>query len=198
MKHSHPEVMKMRTTKASGRSSIQNRRSTRTNQGNSTHKPKPSTRPSTASFPGSRALKGVSDRKLLIDVRRLSEKERETVLSILVHLIEIDRRSLYLSMGYNSLYDLCLKELRYSESVAERRIAVVRCIRRFPRAYRALASGKVNLTNLAKIAGMMTEKNEKELLRSIVGATKKEIELLVSRHRPKSVIRDSIKWDLFC
>lgn len=173
----------MRTTKASGRSSIQDRRSTSTR----------STRTSTMNIPGSRALKGVSDRKLLNDVRRLSDKERETVLSILVHLIEIDRRRLYLEMGYSSLFKLCVKELKYSESVAGRRIAVARCIKRFPRAYRALASGKVNMTNLGLIAKVMTEKNEKELLGGIIGASGREVERLVSRHNPRTVVRDRVR-----
>jgi len=191
MKHSHPEVMTMRTTKASGRSSIQNRRSTSTDKGNNIHRSKPSS--GAVSIPGTMALKGVSDRKLLSDVRRLSDMERETVLSILVHLIEIYRRRLYLEMGYSSLFKLCVKELKYSESVAGRRVAVVRCIRRFPRAYRALASGRVNMTNLARIASIMNESNEKALLRSIVGATGKEVEHLVSRHDPKSVVRDRVR-----
>ena len=166
----------MRTTKTARRSSDQTRRST-----------------SKMTIPGSKALKSVSDSRLLSRTRKLSERERETVLSILVHLIEIDRRRLYLPLGYSSLFDLCQKELKYSESVAGRRIAVVRCIRRFPRAYRALSSGKVNMTNLARIAGIMTDENEKELLRSIVGATNKQVDHLVGRHRPRSVIRDTVK-----
>ena len=189
--YSHPEVMTMRTTKTRGRSSDQTRRSTSIRQEDTTRKARPSA--GAASIPGSKALKSVSDKSLLSRTRKLSERERETVLSILVHLIEIDRRRLYLPLGYSSLYALCLKELKYSESVAGRRIAVVRCIRRFPRAYRALASGKVNMTNLDRISGIMTDENEKELLRSIVGATNKQVDSLVGRHRPKSVIRDRVR-----
>ena len=187
MTFSHPEVMTMRTTKASSsRSSI----STSSTSISGDLRSKSTSK---MIIPGSKALKDVSDRRLLSNLRRLSEKEHETVLSILVHLIEIDRRRLYLEMGYSSLFKLCVKEFKYSESVAGRWIAVARCIKRFPRAYRALASGKVNMSNLGRIASIMNESNEKELLRSIIGATGREVEHLVSRHSPRSVIRDSIK-----
>ena len=68
---------------------------------------------SSSSIPGSRALRGISDRELLSGIRKLSEKERRAVLSILVHLIEIDRRGLYLPMGYSSLYEFCTGHLGY-------------------------------------------------------------------------------------
>jgi len=80
--HSHPEVTKMRTTKVSDHSSISGSSSSR------------STSTRTRDIPGARALSGISNRQLLSSIRKLSETERKTVLSILVHLIEIDRRNL--------------------------------------------------------------------------------------------------------
>ena len=139
------------------------------------------------------ALKDVSDRKLLLSIKKLSDRERETVFSILVHLIEIDRRRLYLEMGYNSLFELCVKNLGYSESVAGRKISVARCIRRLPMAFRALASGKVTLTSLGMITGIITAENASDLLSRIAKASRKEIELLVSSRRPRSVIPDRVK-----
>ena len=144
-------------------------------------------------IPGARALKGVSDKRLLSSIRKLSETERKTVLSILVHLIEIDRRRLYLEMGYSSLFEFCVKSLGYSRSVAGRRISVARCIRKLPLAMSALASGKVSLTNLSLITGIITTENASDLLSRIAGASKKEVELLVSSRRPRSVIRDRVK-----
>ena len=144
-------------------------------------------------IPGARALNGISNRQLLSRIRKLSETERKTVLSILVHLIEIDRRRLYLEMGYSSLFELCVKNLGYSESVAGRRISVARCIRKFPLAYRALASGKVNLTNLGMVTRIITAGNAREILSAVAGASKKDVELLVSSRRPRSVIRDRVR-----
>ena len=53
-------------------------------------------RGSTPSIPGLKSLKSVSDSALLSGVRKLSHSELRTVLRILVHLIEIERRQLYL------------------------------------------------------------------------------------------------------
>ena len=176
---SHPEVMTMRTTKTTSRSSIQHSRSTKTI-------------PAAKTVPGAGAIKGISDKALLSGIRRLSQKERKTVLSILVHLVEIDSRRLYLSMGYSSLFEFCVKHLGYSESRAVRRVQVARCIGQFPQCYDALSSGKVNMTNLASITRIITAENVSDLLSRIAGASRKEVDLLVSSRRPKSAIRDKV------
>jgi len=144
-------------------------------------------------IPGSRTLGGISDKELLGRIRKLSDTERETVLLILVHLIEIDRRRLYLPRGYSSLFEFCVKHLGYSESMAGRRIAIARCIRDFPEVYRLLASGRINLTNVAKITGIITPGNAERLLAGIEGRSSREVDLIVSRHRPKSSIRDRVR-----
>ncbi len=147
---------------------------------------------STKTIPGAKALKSVSNRALLSGIRKLSETERKTVLSILVHLIEIDRRKLYLPLGFSSLYEFCTERLGYSESTAARRISIARCIRDYPAVYRSLSCGKVSMTNLAMITRIMTPENVSDLLCRIEGASKREVELLVSSRRPKSAIRDRV------
>ena len=166
----------MRTTRSSERSGISGSSSSR----------------STSSIPGARALKGISGRQLLSRIRKLSETERKAVLSILVHLIEIERRKLYLPLGFSSLFEFCREHLGYSESTASRRIRIARCIRNYPQCYRALASGKVSMTSLAMITRIINTENASELLSRIEGASSKEVELLVSSLRPKSAIRDSV------
>ncbi len=147
---------------------------------------------STKTIPGAKALKSLSNRALLSGIRKLSETERKTVLSILVHLIEIDRRKLYLPLGFSSLYEFCTERLGYSESTAGRRISIARCIRDYPAVYRSLSCGKVSMTNLAMITRIMTPENVSDLLCRIEGASKREVELLVSSRRPKSAIRDRV------
>ena len=199
---SHPEVMMMTTTKASGRSSISTSStsvssSRSTSNTSSTGSAGSSTRNKGASaakaIQAAGALKSVSDRQLLSSIRKLSNRERETVFSILVHLIEIDRRDLYLPLGFASLYEFCIKHLGYCEATAARRVNVARCIGRFPAACRALASGKVNLTNLSLVTKLMTRENAGDLLSRISGASKKEVELLVSSRNPGSAIRETVR-----
>lgn len=173
----------MKTMRPASSSSISNRKSTREIPGSKALK----------GIPGTRTLKGISDRQLLSRIRKLSETERATVLSILAHLIEIDRRRLYLPRGYSSLFEFCVKHLGYSESTAGRRIAIARCIRDFPGVYRLLARGRTNFSNVAKISGIITPGNAERLLAGIEGRSSREVDLIVSRHKPKSSIRDRVR-----
>jgi hypothetical protein len=142
---------------------------------------------------GTRILKGITDRALLSSIAKLSERERKTVLSILLHLIEIERRRLYLSRGYSSLFEFCTGQLGYCESTASRRIRAARCVRDFPAVYRLLASGRVALSNVVKISGVLDAGNAGELLSRIEGRSAREVDLIVSRQRPKSAIRDRVR-----
>jgi len=192
MTHSHPEVKMMR--KAKTKTSIGSSKSTSTiPRTGSIQKERVRKGASSArSIPGAKALEGISGRALLSGIRKLSRSERETVLSILVHLIEIDRRGLYAALGLSSLYELCREHLGYSESTAVRRVKIARCIARFPETYRALASGKVSFSNLSQITKIMTSENASGLLCRIEGASKREVELLVSSRRPRSAICDRV------
>jgi 5-methylcytosine-specific restriction endonuclease McrA len=181
---SHPEVKTMRTTKTADHSSIQHSRST------AIHRTR--AMPGSRCIPGASALKGRSDKALLSGIRQLSETERKTVLEILVHLIEIDRRRLYLHMGYSSLYEFCVKHLSYSESQAVRRTRTARCIRDYPWIFSLLVSGRVALSNVAKISRIITARNAEKLLREIEGRSAREVDQIVSSRRPKSAIRDKI------
>ena len=85
-----------------------------------------------------------------------------------------------------------MKRLGYSESTSARRIRVARCIGKIPKCYDALASGRVNLTNLSMVSRIITEKNAEQLLQRIEGASKKEVELLVSAENPATSIRERV------
>jgi 5-methylcytosine-specific restriction endonuclease McrA len=189
---SHPEVTTMRTTKSSVRSSSS---SDNINPGNITPEaasPIAKGIPDVKGIPGASALKGISNKALLSGIRRLSETERETVLSILVHLIEIDRRGLYLPLGFSSLYEFCRDHLGYSEGTAVRRVNLARCIRDFPQSYLLLASGRISMSNLVKISKVIDDVNADALLSEIEGRSAREVDLIASRHRPKSAIRDRV------
>ena len=99
---------------------------------------------------------GLSDPELLRSIEDLGRKEREITLEILVHLIEVERRKLHLTLGYPSLFAYCTTRLGYSESGANRRIRSARCIRDFPDVYDLLRCQEVNLSTVALFAGILT------------------------------------------
>ncbi|MBU8922719.1 MAG: HNH endonuclease [Bacteroidales bacterium] len=134
----------------------------------------------------------LSDVELLKTVSQLRGTEKKIEISMLLYLIEVERRGLDLSSGYNSLFAFCTKHLKYSDSVAGRRIRAARCMRDFPAVYEYLSAGKVNVCNISLIAGIMTEKNHQALLDQISGRSMRYVIALVSRYKPATVIRDRV------
>jgi len=135
----------------------------------------------------------VSNQQLLSRLESLANQERSTTLSILLHLNEVDRRRLHLSLGYGSMFDFATRQLLYSASAAVRRIQVARCIRRYPELIEPFRRGEVNLSTIAMISGVLDEENGKELIRAIRGKSQREVEATVARYRPAVEIRDRVR-----
>lgn len=65
-------------------------------------------------------------------LQQKSLAERRTTLEVIELLQEVERRSLHLQRGYGSLLEFCMKELKYSESAAYRRICAMRVMKDIP------------------------------------------------------------------
>ena len=77
-------------------------------------------------------LKHLSDKSILSHTLLLVQKEREILSEILWHLKEIDRRKLYSDLRCSSLFDYCVKVLKYSEGQAQRRLSSARLMTELP------------------------------------------------------------------
>jgi 5-methylcytosine-specific restriction endonuclease McrA len=138
-------------------------------------------------------IRTLSDSALLKRLNVLAEKERATTLEILLHLNEVDRRRLYLTQGYSSLFSYCTEHLKYSESAAGRRIRTARCMGRYPEVRRLLARNDVNVCTISIVAGILTKENKKTLLREIRGKTQRQVHVIASGYRPERTIRDRVR-----
>ena len=148
--------------------------------------------------PGSRAdragsLKSLADAALLERLCTLRGRERAVLVRILYLLNEVERRRLYVGRGYASLYEFCIDALGYSRSAAMRRIHAARCVKICPAAARLLRSGAISLTALAMVSGIINSSNAREILHSIRGRSTRDVELLISRHRPAYRFRDRVR-----
>jgi 5-methylcytosine-specific restriction endonuclease McrA len=133
------------------------------------------------------ALAHVSDQALLQALGVLVARDRSTTAELLEHLGEVNDRRLYASAGYPSMFDYCVEELRFSESVAYNRIYVARAARRFPRILEAVAAGRLHLTAVRLIVPYLTEENVEELLTAASTCLRKsELELLLATRFPRS------------
>src|SRR6188768_2909937 len=83
----------------------------------------------------------LSDRELLARMPTLVRAERAASAEVIAHLMEIDRRRLYLGEACSSLYAYCRERLGYSEDAALKRARVARLALRLPRALDELRAG---------------------------------------------------------
>ena len=91
-------------------------------------------------------LDRLSNSEVISRLENLVLKEKETTTEIIRHLAEVDRRRLYASEGFSSLFDYAVKKLGYSNSAATRRIKVARAGVRLPEVFSYLEDEKDQLS----------------------------------------------------
>lgn len=111
-------------------------------------------------------LKSLSDKHLLDSAAKLAKQEREVLVKILWHLREIDQRKLYCDLKCGSLFEYCVKILKYSEGQASRRIKASRLLKELPEITPKIESGSLNLTKINQVGQFIldegiTNKREK-------------------------------------
>ena len=138
-------------------------------------------------------LRGLSNKKLLSDLEALNQRERKLKVLLLLYLSEIDKRRLYLPMGYSSLFDFCTMHLWYTRATAARRIRSARAVASYPDCLDLLLSGEINITTLSLISDILDRDNHEKILSEIRGKSTRQVELLVSTHKPVNIIRDTVR-----
>ena len=93
----------------------------------------------------------LGDQQLLAQTQRLAGNRRCLEVHILDHLGEIDRRGLALRRGFSSLFDYAVRELRFSDAAAQRRIQALRLCRRHGWVRDKLQNGALTLTAAAQL-----------------------------------------------
>src|SRR5512138_3647108 len=81
----------------------------------------------------------------------LRKQERALLVEFLHYLAELDRRQLYLEMGFSSLFVFLMQYLGYSRSSSFRRATAARLLQRFPEIRAYLADGRLGLTTLVEL-----------------------------------------------
>ncbi len=136
-------------------------------------------------------IQRLSDDVLLTETKKLVGQEREGLIKILHHLREIDRRRLFSSQGFSSLFAYAVKQLGYSEDQAHRRISAMRLLKDLPQVEEKIQSGTISLTNLsmahslfkreAKLSPMNTEQKI-NLLEKLENKPSREAEKILIQH----------------
>ena len=98
-----------------------------------------------------RPFSELGDQQLLEQTKRLAANQRCLEVHILEHLDEIDRRGLALRRGFSSLFDYAVRELRFTDAAAQRRIPDDAAVRRHGWVRDCLQSGELSLTSAAQL-----------------------------------------------
>jgi 5-methylcytosine-specific restriction endonuclease McrA len=106
--------------------------------------------------PSFRNAQNQEEETLLARVRSAAAREREATQAVLEHLLEVERRRLYLKLGYPSLFDFCVRDLGYCAGSAHLRIQAMRLLKEVPAREREgitqkISSGALTLSQLSNV-----------------------------------------------
>ena len=106
---------------------------------------------------------------------QLVVEERRRSVCVIAHLAELGERDAFLEIGYESLFDYCVRHLNSSEGAANLRRHVAGVCRRFPAVLEVLSRNEMSLTVAARLAAHLTDENHEALLRECAGMTKAQV-----------------------
>ncbi len=138
-------------------------------------------------------LRELADPELIAEVNRLAASERQATSRLVSALAEFDARRLYLGQGCSSMFAYCTRVLHLAEHAAYNRIEAARAARRFPAILMMLADGRLNLSAVRLLAPHLMDGNHVEVLREASHKSKREVEEIVARLRPKPDTPSSIR-----
>jgi hypothetical protein len=143
-------------------------------------------------------LSKVSDAVLLLQAKALATQERDVLTRVLHHLREIESRRLYTDLKYHSLFDYAVRELKYSEAQASRRIQAMRAMVAIPEIESKIASGELSVSNVAMVQTAFIKSgkkmNRRDVLKKIEGLTTRQAQVVVGKPK-KELTLDMIGDD---
>jgi hypothetical protein len=136
---------------------------------------------------------GLGNAQLLVDLKKLVKRDGVLEADLISHLGEVEARRLHLEQGCSSMFDYCVRVLRFSESVAYKRIGVARVARKFPSVAEAVAQGELHLSAASLIAPHLSEENVAGWLEDARHKKSREVRQLVADRFPREAVRSSVR-----
>ena len=144
-------------------------------------------------------LRQLTDERLLSNTKRLASNEREIMIQVLHHLLEVNRRKVF-SPRFKSLFEYATTELGYSADQASRRLDAMRLLKELPEIEGKVASAELNLTVMGLAQNYFrnetsTREEKIEVLRAIEGKSTREVtrELLKRSSQPERMKVETVR-----
>jgi hypothetical protein len=138
-------------------------------------------------------LTAVDNESLLAATVGLVARSNSNEADLLLHLGEVDARRLYAGRGYSSMLTYCTDALGFSLYAALDRIGVARAARHFPHLLDHVRMGKLNITAIKLLSGVLTDENCDNVIARAIGLSIESVKVLVAQLNPKPVVADSIR-----
>src|SRR5215831_14680089 len=127
------------------------------------------------------------------ELRALLGSERNALVEFILRLADFQRLKCWAELGYASLWLFLRKELGLSEAMASYRAAAAELVGRFPQIVGPLRDGRLCITHLIKLRGILTEENCEQVLAQVAGQPTGQVELMAAAYRPKPGVRDTLR-----
>lgn len=138
----------------------------------------------------------LTDAELIFTLKTKTQIERNLTVEIIELLIEVERRKIYLEMGFGNLLDFCIQELKYSESSAYRRIAAARLMQEIPEIKESLSVGTLNIASVAQAQTFIqrekkynhksySTEEKREFISGLENKSKRECEVIFAKIAPE-------------
>lgn len=139
------------------------------------------------------ACRKLTDAKLAVSLAGAVAREREELISVLIHIGEFDARDLARDYGFANLFEYCIRTFRYSRSGAGRRIQAARAGRKFPIVLEMIGMGDLTLVGAAMLNEHLTEQNHAQVLASANRRNEEQVAAIVASLAPGKRKREVIR-----
>src|ERR1043165_4525972 len=136
------------------------------------------------------AMSDFSAHDLLTQLRQSAGRERAALADFIIALAELERRRLYVELGYTSAWDFCRRALGLSETATHYRLSAARQVQKQPDLIEQIRAGQLCISTLAQLSRVITDQNPAALVAEAAGKSARDVERLVARLAPRPVPRD--------
>lgn len=148
-------------------------------------------------------LKLLTDTQLINDTTTVVNAERRITAEAIKHLYEVNRRKLYLKMGYESLFTMLRKHWGYCEPTAHLRKNAVILMQDVPEVIKKIESGEMPVTVAANIQSFLysekrsdrgySKEAKVELIETCTGKSVREVQREFVRRNPEIEKREVVR-----
>jgi hypothetical protein len=118
---------------------------------------------------------------------------RKSESELLAILIKVLNHKVYFHMGYTSLFDYTVKELKLSEGTAYHFIGIAKKSKEVPEIKQAIDVGKITISNARRIVSVITPDNKDLWIEKAASLKQRELEMEIVKVHPKEFKKEIIK-----